>query len=32
MFGEDANMYNPDRWLRDAGERKSPSVGVYGNL
>jgi len=32
VFGEDAHVYNPDRWFRDAGEKKGPSVGVYGNL
>ncbi len=25
-------MYNPDRWFRNNGEKKGPSVGVYGNL
>ncbi|KAL0072769.1 hypothetical protein AAF712_000532 [Marasmius tenuissimus] len=32
VFGEDADVYNPDRWLRSSGEKKGPTVGVYGNL
>ncbi|KAH9485227.1 Cytochrome P450 monooxygenase 169 [Psilocybe cubensis] len=32
IFGEDAHTYNPDRWLRQSGEKKGPSLGVYGNL
>ncbi|KXN90138.1 Cytochrome P450 4A4 [Leucoagaricus sp. SymC.cos] len=32
VFGEDADVYNPERWLRDVTEMKGPSVGVYGNL
>jgi len=31
-FGEDAGVYNPERWLRDGGEKKSATLGVYGNL
>ncbi|PPQ93679.1 LOW QUALITY PROTEIN: hypothetical protein CVT25_012738 [Psilocybe cyanescens] len=32
IFGDDANVYNPDRWFRQPGEKKGPSLGVYGNL
>ncbi|KAF9567920.1 cytochrome P450 [Agrocybe pediades] len=32
IFGEDAHVYNPDRWLRDNGDKKGPTLGVYGNL
>ena len=33
MFGDDAHIFNPERWLRqDAVEKKVPSLGVYGNL
>ncbi|KAF5388796.1 hypothetical protein D9757_005650 [Collybiopsis confluens] len=31
VFGEDADVYNPDRWLK-VSEKKGPTVGVYGNL
>ncbi|KAJ3857523.1 cytochrome P450 [Lentinula lateritia] len=31
VFGEDADVYNPDRWFR-ISEKKGPTVGVYGNL
>jgi hypothetical protein len=31
-FGEDAHVYNPERWFRDTGDKKTPNVGVYGNL
>ncbi|EKM80790.1 hypothetical protein AGABI1DRAFT_55872 [Agaricus bisporus var. burnettii JB137-S8] len=31
-FGEDAHVYNPERWFRDTGDKKPPNVGVYGNL
>jgi hypothetical protein len=33
MFGDDAHMFNPERWLRkEADEKKALSLGVYGNL
>lgn len=33
IFGEDADLYNPDRWLKSTDEaKKRPSVGVYSNL
>lgn len=33
MFGDDAHIFNPERWLRkDADKKKAPSLGVYGNL
>ncbi|KAJ3517646.1 hypothetical protein NLJ89_g370 [Agrocybe chaxingu] len=32
VFGEDAHVYNPDRWFRDSGEKRGPTLGVYGNL
>ncbi|KAF8197990.1 cytochrome P450 [Pholiota molesta] len=31
VFGEDAHVYNPDRWFRQT-EKKGPTLGVYGNL
>ncbi|KIK68917.1 hypothetical protein GYMLUDRAFT_34925 [Collybiopsis luxurians FD-317 M1] len=31
VFGEDADVYNPERWFRTS-EKKGPTVGVYGNL
>ncbi|KAL1727766.1 cytochrome P450 [Schizophyllum commune] len=31
-FGQDANKYNPDRWLEDGHITKQASVGVYANL
>ncbi|KAF9268780.1 cytochrome P450 [Marasmius fiardii PR-910] len=32
IYGEDADVYNPDRWFKDSAEKKGPTVGVYGNL
>jgi len=32
IFGEDAHIYNPDRWFRESGEKKGPTLGVHGNL
>jgi len=32
VFGEDADVYNPDRWLDTTREKKGPTIGVYGNL
>jgi cytochrome P450 len=31
IFGEDADVFNPDRWLK-SNEKKGPTLGVYGNL
>jgi cytochrome P450 len=31
VFGEDADVFNPDRWLQ-SNEKKGPTLGVYGNL
>ncbi|KAF9070864.1 cytochrome P450 [Rhodocollybia butyracea] len=30
VFGDDADVYNPDRWFRSS--KKGPTLGVYGNL
>ncbi|KAF5345368.1 hypothetical protein D9758_008507 [Tetrapyrgos nigripes] len=32
VFGEDADVFNPDRWFRDTAVKKGRSLGVYGNL
>jgi hypothetical protein len=32
IFGEDADVFNPERWLREKSEKKGPGVGVYANL
>ncbi|KAG6861673.1 hypothetical protein C0995_013242 [Termitomyces sp. Mi166 len=33
VFGEDANIFNPERWLRKTDDKKGgPTLGVYGNL
>ncbi|KAL9711697.1 hypothetical protein Ac2012v2_004769 [Leucoagaricus gongylophorus] len=32
IFGEDANIFNPERWTRDIGKKQGLNVGVYGNL
>ncbi|OAX35971.1 cytochrome P450 [Rhizopogon vinicolor AM-OR11-026] len=34
LWGEDAHVFNPERWLNDgtATEKKATSVGVYANL
>ncbi|KAF8629180.1 hypothetical protein AX17_005765 [Amanita inopinata Kibby_2008] len=33
IFGEDADVYNPDRWLKPSdGSKKGPSVGMFSNL
>ncbi|KAJ4000630.1 cytochrome P450 [Lentinula boryana] len=31
VFGEDADVFNPDRWFRRS-EKKGPTLGVVGNL
>ncbi|KAI4518164.1 cytochrome P450 [Schizophyllum commune Loenen D] len=31
-FGQDADKYNPDRWLEEGHITKQASVGVYANL
>jgi len=31
VFGDDADVYNPDRWFRSS-QKKGPTLGVYGNL
>lgn len=31
IFGEDSNVFNPDRWLRDS-VKSSVSLGMYANL
>jgi hypothetical protein len=30
IFGEDADVFNPDRWARDLDSKNS--VGVYANM
>jgi hypothetical protein len=33
IWGEDAHVFNPERWLGGAlKEKKATSVGVYSNL
>ncbi|KAF5385861.1 hypothetical protein D9615_002355 [Tricholomella constricta] len=32
LFGEDADNFNPERWLQETDEKKGPTLGVYGNL
>ncbi|KAK0461023.1 cytochrome P450 [Desarmillaria tabescens] len=32
LWGNDADVFNPERWLQPEKHRKGPSVGVYGNL
>ena len=33
VFGEDAHVFNPDRWLDSSrGSKRGTSVGVYSNL
>ena len=33
LWGEDAHVFNPDRWLDGrAKEKKTTSIGVYSNL
>jgi len=32
IFGEDANIFNPERWFRDNDKKQKQKVGVYGNL
>jgi len=33
LWGEDADVFNPERWLDGAAtEKKATSLGVYSNL
>ncbi|KAG9227224.1 hypothetical protein CCMSSC00406_0004237 [Pleurotus cornucopiae] len=32
VFGEDADVFNPDRWLRTSDGKKQTVVGVYANV
>ncbi|KAI0752821.1 cytochrome P450 [Daedaleopsis nitida] len=32
VFGEDAHLFNPERWLDSSKGRRGSSVGVYSNL
>ncbi|KAG9221307.1 hypothetical protein CCMSSC00406_0009418 [Pleurotus cornucopiae] len=32
VFGEDADDFNPERWLINSNEKKPTTVGVYGNI
>lgn len=32
IFGEDAHLFNPDRWLNHKLDTKLATVGVYGNM
>ncbi len=32
IFGYDADVFNPDRWLRDDRPMSKISLGVYANL
>ncbi|KAH7922165.1 cytochrome P450 [Leucogyrophana mollusca] len=32
LWGDDAHIFNPDRWLSGAAGKKGSSIGVYGNL
>ncbi|KAK0482217.1 cytochrome P450 [Armillaria novae-zelandiae] len=32
IFGDDADVFNPDRWLRDASPKSKTALGVYANL
>jgi hypothetical protein len=33
LWGEDADVFNPDRWIDGiAKEKKAKSLGVYSNL
>ncbi|KAG6898148.1 hypothetical protein C0992_004864 [Termitomyces sp. T32_za158] len=32
VFGKDADVFNPERWLRKTDEKRGPTLGVYGNL
>ncbi|KAF9450103.1 cytochrome P450 [Macrolepiota fuliginosa MF-IS2] len=32
VFGSDAHVFNPDRWLRKDSITKGAAVGVYGNM
>ena len=32
MWGEDAHLFNPDRWLGSSKTKRNTAVGVYSNL
>ncbi|KAK0238250.1 cytochrome P450 [Armillaria nabsnona] len=32
IFGDDADVFDPDRWLRDAPPKTKTALGVYANL
>ncbi|SJL12070.1 uncharacterized protein ARMOST_15491 [Armillaria ostoyae] len=32
IFGEDADVFNPERWLRESVPNTTASLGVYGSL
>ncbi|SJL11330.1 uncharacterized protein ARMOST_14733 [Armillaria ostoyae] len=32
IFGDDADVFDPDRWLRDASPKTKTALGVYANL
>ncbi len=32
IFGDDADVFDPDRWLRDVPPKTKTALGVYANL
>lgn len=32
IFGQDADVYNPERWLREDSPKSNVPLGVYSNL
>ena len=32
VFGDDADLFRPERWLEEGSGKKDVSVGVYANL